>query len=47
MLFSVQPLDVPTLVAAPLVMLGIAALACVLPSWRAAQTDPAIALRAE
>jgi ABC-type antimicrobial peptide transport system permease subunit len=46
-LFAVQPLDVPTLVAAPLVMLGIAALACVLPSWRATQTDPAIGLRAE
>jgi putative ABC transport system permease protein len=46
-LFGVGPLDGPTLVAAPLLMLAIAALACCWPSWRAAKTDPSAALRAE
>lgn len=47
MLFGVEALDVLTLVTAPLLMIVIAAIACYLPSWRAAQTQPARALRSE
>jgi putative ABC transport system permease protein len=46
-LFGVQPLDAPSFAAAPVVLLVVAAFACVLPASRAAATDPARALRSE
>jgi predicted permease len=46
-LFGVQPLDAASFMAAPLLLLAVAAIACVLPASRAASTDPARALRAE
>jgi ABC-type antimicrobial peptide transport system permease subunit len=46
-LFRVEPLDAATMVAAPLLMILIAALACSVPSWRAAQSDPSAVLRTE
>jgi putative ABC transport system permease protein len=46
-LFGVEPLDVPSFAAAPIVLIAIAAVACILPARRAAATDPADALRCE
>ena len=45
LLFGVEPLDPVTLVAAPLMLLVVASVACLIPSWRASQADPAVALR--
>lgn len=45
LLYGVQPDDVATFVIAPLVLLGIAALATYLPARRAASIDPASTLR--
>ena len=47
LLFGVQPLDGVTFAAAPVVMLGVAAVACLIPANRAAGIDPAEALRSE
>jgi putative ABC transport system permease protein len=47
MLFVIEPQDTVTLVGAPVLMLAIAAIACSVPSGKAARTDPAEALRAE
>jgi putative ABC transport system permease protein len=46
-LFGVEPLDAASFAAAPLVLLVVAAVACVVPATRAAFTDPARALRVE
>lgn len=46
-LFGVTPLDGLTFAAAPLVLIAAATLACARPAFRAAATDPALALRAE
>jgi putative ABC transport system permease protein len=46
-LFGVTPLDGLTFAAAPLVLIAAATLACARPAFRAASTDPALALRAE
>lgn len=47
LLYGVQPLDAWSFVLAPLVLLGIAVLACARPARRAAAVDPAEALRSE
>jgi ABC-type lipoprotein release transport system permease subunit len=46
-LFGVTPLDGIAFAAAPLVLIAAATLACAYPAFRAASTDPALALRAE
>lgn len=47
LLYRTSPADPLTLVAAPLVLFGVAALACAAPAARAAHTDPARVLRSE
>jgi putative ABC transport system permease protein len=46
-LFGVPAADLTTFVAVPLVLVGVAAVACWVPARRAARVDPAIALSAE
>jgi putative ABC transport system permease protein len=46
-LFGVGPLDLVAFTAAPLILIPIAIVACLLPAARAARTDPIEALRAE
>jgi ABC-type lipoprotein release transport system permease subunit len=45
LLFGVAPTDPATMLAVPLLLLGIAALACAVPGRRAARLDPAVILR--
>jgi putative ABC transport system permease protein len=45
-LYGIRPFDPPTLAAVPLLLLGIAAVACVVPAWRAMRLNPVDALRA-
>jgi ABC-type lipoprotein release transport system permease subunit len=45
LLFQVSPLDLTSFVAAPLVLLAVAAVACLPPAARAASVAPADALR--
>ena len=47
LLFGIAPLDVPSFIVMPAILLVVAALACVIPARRAAATDPATTLRAE
>jgi predicted permease len=47
LLFGVEPADAMTLLIAILTVVGIAALACWLPAWRASRLDPNLVLRAE
>jgi len=47
LLFGVTPFDLVAYAAAPLALLGVAAVACLLPARRAAAADPAEALRSE
>lgn len=47
LLFGVQPSDLPTVVTAVLLMLGVGLAACYLPARRAMRVDPVAALRAE
>jgi len=47
LLFGVRPLDLPSFLAAPLILIVVALLACLLPARRASRVDPAEALRSE
>ena len=47
LLFGITPLDARAYAVPPVVMLGVAALACVVPARRAASVDPAEVLRCE
>jgi ABC-type lipoprotein release transport system permease subunit len=46
-LFGIDPLDVVAFAVAPMVLIPIAVMACLLPANRAAQIDPLEALRSE
>lgn len=46
-LFGVSVYDPLTLVSVVVVLGGVTLIACVIPAWRAARVDPAIALRVE
>ena len=47
LLFGITPLDWPSFAVMPIVLLGVALVACLLPARNAAATDPAITLRGE
>jgi putative ABC transport system permease protein len=47
LLFGIAPLDLPSFIAMPAILLVVAGLACVVPARRAAATDPSTTLRAE
>jgi len=47
LLWGVSPTDLVTFTAAPLLLLGVAAAACLLPVLRVARLDPARTLRQE
>jgi putative ABC transport system permease protein len=47
LLVNTKPLDMPVYLVVGLVLLGVAALACVIPAWTASRLDPMRALRTE
>jgi predicted permease len=47
LLVNTKPLDLGVYVVVGMVLLGVAALACVIPAWTASRLDPVQALRAE
>lgn len=47
LLFGVTPFDSVAFAVAPAVLILVALTACPVPAWRAAATDPAVALGAE
>jgi putative ABC transport system permease protein len=46
-LVGVSPYDIATMTAAPVVLILVAPLACLIPARRAMNVDPAVALRHE
>ena len=46
LLFGVRPTDVPTVAGVAVTMILVAAVACLLPAWRASRLDPSAVLRA-
>src|SRR6185295_754531 len=46
-LFGIEPLDMASFLAAPILLGLVATIACLLPARRAASTDPAAALRTD
>jgi predicted permease len=46
-LFGIEPSDVPTWAGVTILLIGIAAVASLVPAWRAARLDPVVALRSE
>jgi putative ABC transport system permease protein len=47
LLVNTRPLDLAVYVVVSVVLLGVAALACLLPAWSASRLDPMQALRTE
>jgi putative ABC transport system permease protein len=47
LLFGTSPLDPPAWIAVVLMLVGVSAIACWTPAWRASRVDPSITLRAE
>jgi putative ABC transport system permease protein len=47
LLFGIKPLDLPSFVTMPAILILVAVAACAVPAFRAAATDPAITLRSE
>jgi ABC-type antimicrobial peptide transport system permease subunit len=45
LLFGIQPTDGLTFVAVSMVLIAVAAVACLIPARRAASVDPMVALR--
>lgn len=45
LLYGVEPVDGPALLAAVVLLLAIATIASFIPAWRASRTDPAVVLR--
>jgi putative ABC transport system permease protein len=47
LLYEIKPLDLAVYAAVVATLLAVAAVACVVPAWRASRVDPMQALRAE
>jgi putative ABC transport system permease protein len=47
LVYPVRPLDPVTFIAVPIVLIVTAAIAVVVPAWRAARVDPVVAFRVE
>jgi putative ABC transport system permease protein len=47
LLYEIKPLDPAVFAAVSATLLAVAALACLVPAWRASRLDPMQALRAE
>jgi len=47
LLYAVPAIDPVTYLAVAVLLVGVAALACWVPAWRAARLDPAVVLRSD